>query len=123
MDPEMPMTTPSVPPPQVAGAEIVRIAETHRTVRFGMVCGTILVGMGILVYGVIQIANNPSWWKLAAALVTGLIGPSLVIKVSIELYTDYVKKNHSRTTELEKKILPDRSSSNDRTREVKDKQG
>ena len=97
--------------------QITRIRERGKTLRTFFVCATIILGIGMVVYGLMQIVAEPKWWQVGGAIVLALIAPGGVIRVLLKSRKKYVEKTHRRTAELEQGIDGERSSSSEKDKE------
>jgi hypothetical protein len=64
-----------------------------------------------LVYGIARVLDKPAWLTAFLAILASLAGPSGIIAVLIRLRARYVKKTKRRNAELEKRVDPNRESS------------
>ena len=98
---------------QEASVEITRILQRGRTLRTLIICATVVAGVAIVAYAITEIVADPRWWQLVGVIVLSLIAPGGVIARLLKSRRKYVKKTHRRTTELEQRTDPERSSSLD----------
>lgn len=111
-------STPTTPGPSGTQKERVtnnqvRLAEINQkfaTWRVGIICATILFGIALVVFAVIQI-TQPPWVTVAIALGTAILGPSGLIALLMRLRLKYLAKYHRHLAQLEERLDPDRSSS------------
>lgn len=91
--------------------EIKRIAESARTMRWLIVTVGIVACVICIVVGIVRMTERPPWLVLCLAMVAGIGPPSGIIVGMLELRRRYVRHNHKRLKSLERKIDPNRSSS------------
>ena len=91
--------------------EYKRIEEAAKTARWRClsVCGTIAVIA--IVIGVVKVVDKPPWMSLTALVILSLIGPSGVIRELIRSRRKCIDKHHRRCVDLEKRLDPQRESS------------
>jgi hypothetical protein len=91
--------------------EAIRIIERGKTLRAVTICVCITVGVGMIVWGLIQIADQPPWLTLSLAILAALAGPSGILYVVIRSWRKYIEESHRRTVQLEQQLFRNRSSS------------
>ncbi len=93
--------------------ELARVIERGRTIRAITYTIGVVVSIGLIVYGAIEIAEvlqKPAWLQLTLAIAGPLISTPVFI-VLLRSRAKYIEKTHRRLVELEKRLDPGRQSS------------
>jgi hypothetical protein len=91
--------------------EPIRIIEREKTIRTIWIGAFITIGLITLTVGVVMALKQPPWVTALGMVLAALVGPTGVITVLLRTRRQYVQKTHRRIVLLEKKLDPDRESS------------
>ena len=101
------------------GSEALRflkLTQTHTTIRYFCVTAGVVIGLGIIAWAVVRIAERETTaydvaLAIVAAIAASIAVPTIqTIRAKIT-FRRYIAENHRRTVELETKVDPGRTSS------------
>ena len=94
------------------GLELAKIIERNRNVRTIAICVTVVLSIGMIVYGAVRIFAQPAW----VVLLVSIIGPLLSSPVIYSIWQSrrrFIRKHHHRQVSSETRHDPARQSSAD----------
>lgn len=92
------------------GLELAKIIERSRNVRTIAICVTVVLSIGLIVYGAVKIFAQPAW----VVLLVSTIGPLVSSPVIYSIWQSrrrFIRKHHHRQVASEKRHDPARQSS------------
>lgn len=99
---------PDSPAPSLA---YFKIHERHRTLRFTVGAFVALVALAFICWTVVKVTEKNPWVE-ALGIVLAVLAGSSPFWIKLRRFRKYMERDHQRTVELEKKVDPNRSSSN-----------
>lgn len=98
---------------EIAGryyVEAKRIQERYKTIRVAIIGIVVLLGLAIIAYVLLKLADQPPWLQ-ALAIIAGALAPSIVLwRITIQ-FRRYMAIDHSKRIELEATIDASRTTS------------
>jgi uncharacterized membrane protein len=89
-----------------------RISELHRTVRLGILSACGVIGLGLILWATVEMeASRPPWLILGLAIVAAVAPNSYLIAKWVRKFRHYMKVDHQRVIEIEKRVDPNRETS------------